>query len=33
MDTYVVNLIGRFFASAGTEILDDTCLEDSSCGD
>ncbi len=31
MFTYFVNLVARFFATRGTEILDDTCLATSSC--
>jgi hypothetical protein len=31
IDTYLINLIGRYFQSNGTVILDDTCLEADSC--
>jgi hypothetical protein len=31
IETYMINLIGRYFQSNGTIILDDPCLEDSSC--
>jgi hypothetical protein len=31
MDTYYANLIGMYFLSSGTEILDDFCLQDASC--
>ena len=31
METYVMNLMGRYFMTSGTEILDDVCLEDNSC--
>ncbi|UCD85705.1 MAG: hypothetical protein JSU92_05800 [Deltaproteobacteria bacterium] len=31
IDTYMINLVGRYFQSNGTIILDDTCLEDNSC--
>ncbi len=31
IDTYMINLVGRFFQSNGTIILDDPCLEDNSC--
>ena len=29
--SYLANLVARYFASGGTEILDDTCLETASC--
>ena len=28
---YTLNLIARFFQTNGTELVDDPCLEDSSC--
>lgn len=31
IDTYMINLIGRYFETDGKEILDDPCLEDDSC--
>ena len=31
MDSYLINLIGYYFARGGTVILDDVCLEDLSC--
>jgi len=31
MFSYFVNMVGRYFASGSTEILDDTCLESASC--
>jgi hypothetical protein len=31
IDTYLLNLIGHYFATKGTEIVDDPCLADSSC--
>ena len=31
IDSYSINMIGRFFQSGGKEILDDHCLEDYSC--
>ena len=31
MDTYFANLIGRYFASGATVILDKPCLQNASC--
>jgi len=31
MDNYMINKIGRYFETRGTEIVDDICLEDNSC--
>jgi len=31
MDMYNINMIGRYFQTNGTEILDDPCLADDSC--
>jgi len=32
MDSYMANLVGTFFASLGTQIIDDVCLTTASCG-
>jgi hypothetical protein len=31
IETYIMNVIGRYFMTSGTEVWDDPCLEDSSC--
>ena len=33
MENYLIHLIGRFFASDATLLVQDLCLEDASCPD